>query len=573
MSIGKYISIALSVLFFVAIALGEEEGLVVWIFVAIITGALYGFGCMIYTSGKAKIYAGVASSHGSAEKKAEVSVILGDMVFRKGITNSEGKCTFYLPTGNGYRFKAKKDDYESAEEFLDVSDKSMRGISLVLSSRNVSVIVKNEHDAPVKDASVNARASTYTMSEHTNAHGKCLFKLPFEPGDLTVEKDGYAPAKITLEEYDTIAYVKLEPKFVNVRVEVVDEREQPIEGASVKIGKSKKSKSFVTNERGVVEAETRVGTQEINVETKDFLPFNTTVNVSTDFVQRVSLKEPRGQLELRTVDAVSGEYLSATVTLLLFGSRAVDGKQEGVGRVLFDDIPIGTHQLRSTAEGYYEKEMAVEISEGENVLEIPLEPLSALSETLVHELTSIEEGLHTTVSRLSQSYDVVIPRYFQSYCLTLLQLARRLPQGANLPAGTTVEVIKDVCKDVIGLTEEKKQFYTTTRTEEETVELPSKEGDFYDAFKELIKDPGLFYNAHNGRIQQRIKEVDRKITDKMVDYEISPVTSLWKLAKKLAGMREEMAKNAICLLFADIALDFTERIFVIKEVAERLKKK
>jgi hypothetical protein len=59
----------------------------------------------------------------------------------------------------------------------------------------------------------------------------------------------------------------------------------------------------------------------------------------------------------------------------------------------------------------------------------------------------------------------------------------------------------------------------------------------------------------------------------MVDYEISPVTSLWKLAKKLAGMREEMAKNAICLLFADIALDFTERIFVIKEVAERLKKK
>ena len=103
-----------------------------------------------------------------------------------------------------------------------------------------------------------------------------------------------------------------------------------------------------------------------------------------------------------------------------------------------------------------------------------------------------------------------------------------------------------------------------------TFEFASRGSDYYDAFKELIKDPGSFYNAHSNRITARIKAVDDKITDNMGEYEISPVTSLWKHAKRLANMREGVVKDAICLFFAEIALEFTERMFVVKEVAERL---
>ena len=138
MSIGKYIALALAAFFFVAIALGEEEVLVLWFFVLIVTGVGYAIGHSIYTSNKARIYVSVGDKKG-AVRKAEVSVFMDNMIFRRGVTNRGGKCVFFLPTGKSYRFKAKKDNYESSEETLHISDKSMRGISLKLISRKVSV--------------------------------------------------------------------------------------------------------------------------------------------------------------------------------------------------------------------------------------------------------------------------------------------------------------------------------------------------------------------------------------------------------------------------------------------------
>lgn len=567
MSIGKYIALALVAFFFVAIALGEEV-FVLWFFVLIVTGVGYAIGHSIYTSNKARIYVSVGDKKG-AVRKAEVSVFMDNMMFRRGITNRGGKCVFFLPTGKSYRFKAKKDNYESSEETLHISDKSMRGISLKLISRKVSVKVTDEHHRPIKDAHLSARASAVSgvMYGHTDVDGKYTFTLPIEPCELTIEKDGYAPAKIQLGKDDTFAAVKLEPKFVKVKIEVVDESGQNIEGASVKIGK----KSLVTNEIGVADAKIRVGEQEVSVEKEDFLPFKMTLNISEDFEQCVTLKRRRGLLEVSVVDAISGKSVSANVKLLLFGLTGVEGELEE-GRVRFDEVPVGTHRVRSTLEGYHEKEISVEIREGENALEIQLEPLPALSETLLQELARVEAGLQSTVSKLSQTHDAVLPRYYQNYCFTLLQLAKRMPRSANIPGERMVEVIKEVCKEMIRIMEEKKQFYTTAPAEEEVVDFSTREMDFYDAFKELFKDASSFYNEHSNRIQRRIKEVDRKITEMMSEYEISPVTSLWKLAKKLAGMREDVVKNAICLLFAEIALDFAERMFVVEEVAERLKK-
>ena len=567
MSIGKYIALALVAFFFVAIALGEEV-FVLWFFVLIVTGVGYAIGHSIYTSNKARIYVSVGDKKG-AVRKAEVSVFMDNMMFRRGITNRGGKCVFFLPTGKSYRFKAKKDNYESSEETLHISDKSMRGISLKLISRKVSVKVTDEHHRPIKDAHLSARASAVSgvMYGHTDVDGKYTFTLPIEPCELTIEKDGYAPAKIQLGKDDTFAAVKLEPKFVKVKIEVVDESGQNIEGASVKIGK----KSLVTNEIGVADAKIRVGEQEVSVEKEDFLPFKMTLNISEDFEQCVTLKRRRGLLEVSVVDAISGKSVSANVKLLLFGLTGVEGELEE-GRVRFDEVPVGTHRVRSTLEGYHEKEISVEIREGENALEIQLEPLPALSETLLQELARVEAGLQSTVSKLSQTHDAVLPRYYQNYCFTLLQLAKRMPRSANIPGERMVEVIKEVCKEMIRIMEEKKQFYTTAPAEEEVVDFSTREMDFYDAFKELFKDASSFYNEHSNRIQRRIKEVDRKITEMMSEYEISPVASLWKLAKKLAGMREDVVKNAICLLFAEIALDFAERMFVVEEVAERLKK-
>ncbi len=569
MGIGKYIIIALVAFFFVAIALSEEEGFGIWSSIVIFTSIGYAIGHKIYTSNKAKIYVGVSDKKGSV-RKAEVSVFMDDMEFRRGVTNWEGKCTFYLPTGRGYMFKAKKGNYESGEETLYISDKSMRGISLELTSRKVSVKVTGEH-RPLKDAHVSVRTSMIsgTMSGHTDVDGRCAFTLPLGTCELTIEKDGYAPAKIQLDEDDTVAAVKLEPKFVKVKVEVVDELEQLIDGASVKIGK----KSLVTDDRGVVDAEIRVGGQELSVEKEDFLPFNTTLNISKDIEQRVILKRQQGWLEVSVIDSVTGESQPANITLLLFGSKSVEEKREEKGHVHFDEVPVGTHQVKITSEGYHEKEIPVEISEGENALKVQLEPLPALSEMQLQELANVEKGLQSTVSKLSQSHDVVLPRYYQSYCLTLSQLAKRMPQGADIAAERMVGVIKEVCREAVRIMEEKKQFYITTPAKaEETVEFTPLGSDFYELFKELIKDANSFYKMHSDRIRQRIKEVDRQITEKMTEYEIAPVTSLWKLAKKLASMREDIAKNAICLLFAEIALDFAERMFVVEEVAERLRK-
>lgn len=571
MSIGKYIIIALGVFFFVAVILWKEEGFGIWFLAVIVTGVGYAIGHSIYTSNKAKIYVSVSDKKG-AVRKAEVSVLMDSMVFRRGVTNWEGKCAFYLPTGRGYRFKAKKSNFESAEESLYISDKSMRGISLELTLRKVSVKVTGEH-RPIKDAHVSARASTLsgTMSGHTDMDGKCAFTLPPGTCELIIEKNGYAPAKIQVGEDDTVAAVKLEPKFVKIKVEVVDELEQTVEGASVKIGK----KSLVTDDRGVVDTEIRVGEQELGVEKEDFLPFNTSLNISKDLKQRVILKRQHGWLDVSVIDSVTGESQPANVALLLFGSKSVEGKHEEKGQVHFDEVPVGTHQVKSTSEGYHEKEIPVEISEGENALGIQLEPLPALSEMLLQELANVEAGLQSTVSKLSQSHDVVLPQYYQSYCLTLSQLAKRMPQGADIPAERMVGVIKEVCREAVKIMEEKKQFYITITAPakaEENVEFPPLGSEFYELFKELIKDANSFYKMHSDRTLQRIKEVDREITEKMTEYEISPVTSLWKLAKKLAGMREDAVKNAICLLFADIALDFAERMFVVEEVAERLKK-
>ena len=571
MSIGKYIVIALGVFFFVAIILWEEEGFGIGFSIVIFTSIGYAIGHKIYTSNKAKIYVSVGDKKG-AVRKAEVFVFMDSMVFRRGVTNWEGKCAFFLPTGRGYMFKAKKGNYESGEETLHIGDKSMRGISLELTSRKVTVKVTGEH-RPLKDAHVSARASTLSgaMSEHhTDVDGRCAFTLPLGSCELIIEKDGYAPAKVQVGEDDTVAAVKLEPKFVKVKVEVVDELEQLIDGASVKIGK----KSLVTDDRGVVDAEIRVGEQELSVEKEDFLPFNTSLNISKDIEQRVTVKRQHGWLEVSVIDSVTGESQPANVTLLLFGSKSVEGKREEKGYLHFDEVPVGTHQVKITLEGYHEKEILVEISEGENALKVQLEPLPALSEMLLQELANVEKGLQSTVSKLSQSHDVVLPRYYQSYCLTLFQLAKRMPQGADIPAERMVGVIKEVCGETVKIMEEKKQFYITAPAKtEETVEFLPLGSEFYELFKELIKDANSFYKEHSSRIQQRIKEVDSEITEKMTEYEIAPVTSLWKLAKKLAGMREDMVKNAICLLFAEIALDFAERMFVVEEVAERLRKK
>ena len=566
MGIGKYILLGLTAALLVAVSIGGEEGFSIWLVIAMLTGALYYVGYMFFTSGKARILIGVTDSNGKEVQKAEVTVRLDGAVYKKARSDRKGKCMFYLPTKKSFHLKAQKGEFESPEESFNLSDKSMRGLSLVLSSRRVTVQITNEYNNPVGEAVVKVRGASFMESERSNANGKCSFMLPFEVGEVIVEKSGYAPARIPFEEDKVFIPVKLEPKFVTVRLTVVNERDQPVEGAGVTIQKE----HHVTNEWGVMETKTRVGLREISVQKGEFLPVSLKVDLQDDFEQRVVLKEPRGQLEVAIVDAVTGERVPAKVSLLLFGSMPVEGTGDD-GKINFGDIPLGRHLIRGAANGYHPKEQPVELKE-HTVWDLKLEPVPALSDALVRELENVEAGLGTVVTNLSRGYDTILPRYLQSYCLTLTQLARRLPRTANLSPDLMVESIRAVCKDVLGIIEEKKLLAQPVASEDQ-IEFGSRVNDFSEPFKELIKDPRSFYEAHSSRVQQRIGEVDRKITEKMVEYEISPVTSLWKLAKKLASTRGDVAKNAISLFCADIALDYTERLFIVKEVADRLRKR
>lgn len=98
------------------------------------------------------------------------------------------------------------------------------------------------------------------------------------------------------------------------------------------------------------------------------------VSVGTAFAQS-------GSLSGTVTDAETGEVLPGANVLITELSRGAAVNASGEYEI--DDIPTGTYQLRVTFIGYNEMTRSVEISAGENVVDIALEPGIAMGEVVV----------------------------------------------------------------------------------------------------------------------------------------------------------------------------------------------
>ncbi len=123
------------------------------------------------------------------------------------------------------------------------------------------------------------------------------------------------------------------------------------------------------------------------------------------FEDRPSIAET-GRLVVRVLDSVGTELTGATVTVTDVGDGTVAGQASdpdlNQSTFAFDDVPIGTYEVRVSRELYRTATTRVSIGLGEEVVEFRLLKLGQVSGRLVDSLTGEQlDNYEITISRLN----------------------------------------------------------------------------------------------------------------------------------------------------------------------------
>ena len=428
------------------------------------------------------------------------------------------------------------------------------------SIRTVNVTVLDQDNEPLSDARVILKDDGNILAEgYTDYRGMCILKTrKTDSIRVLINKEGFEHFEGELDDNDlTVNLQKSKP--VKLSVKVVDENENPINDAEVQVyfeGKLKEQKSTVN---GLAEFEISKGMYSITVRKKDYKRTTIDVALEKDEEIKVVLPIKKGILKITVIDEFRRPLRDIEVKV---NNKKAKTNENGLAEI---ELPVGGHIVWVTdPNGVYEDtKINVVIDKTapiDMVVVMKVATFYDKNEEFRKAINELESNVLKDLSVLNE-WDTTIPNFVKSLCLTLIELAKRIPAKSDL-AWEFLENLKKVCETLS--TELKKPVYRTLYTrKQQPLQFDINYTKYLRSFELIFKEPHKAISKEE--INNKIQQVDKIITSKMSELDITLPANLWKVAKSIAK------KDSVVNIFiANVLLDYIKEMLT-GELSERLR--
>ncbi len=429
------------------------------------------------------------------------------------------------------------------------------------SIRTVNVTVLDQDNEPLSDARVILKDDGNILAEgYTDYRGMCILKTrKTDSIRVLINKEGFEPFEGELDDNDlTVNLQKSKP--VKLSVKVVDENENPINDAEVQVYFEEKLKEQKSTVNGLAEFEISKGMYSISVRKKDYKRTTIDVALEKDEEIKVVLPKKKGILKITVVDEFRRPLRDIEVKV---NNKKAKTNENGLAEI---ELPVGGHTAVWVTDpnGVYEDtKINVVIDKTapiDMVVVMKVATFYDKNEEFRKAINELESNVLKDLSVLNE-WDTTIPNFVKSLCLTLIELAKRIPAKSDL-AWEFLENLKKVCETLS--TEIKKPVYRTLYTrKQQPLQFGINYTKYLRLFELIFKEPHKAISKEE--INNKIQQVDKIITSKMSELDITLPANLWKLAKSIAK------KDSVVNIFiANVLLDYTKEMLTGK-LSERLR--
>jgi len=224
--------------------------------------------------------------------------------------------------------------------------------------------------------------------------------------------------------------------------------------------------------------------------------------------------------------------------------------------------------------------------EGKETIEISIPSSIHLNDKQLDKIGQIRGVLARSLGEVS-SFDDCLPNYYTGVAERFIKFIEAVTDNPEFFVNNEnnysriiddfIDILFQICEDISNIMVDWKnvQIYRASMGlktgKSEPVEL---ETGFYDSFVELNLNPEAYLNHATQLVKDTSANLDKKITEKMGELTILPVTGLWKISNELVEKSASTKgyKSAIRVILAIEILKYAEKMFENPSIVERLKR-
>jgi len=177
-----------------------------------------------------------------------------------------------------------------------------------------------------------------------------------------------------------------------------------------------------------------------------------------------------------------------------------------------------------------------------------------------------------------------IPEYYKNLCHEIIKLNETI---ASTPVyvyadqsaekiNTLYKITDKFCKEMEGVltnSENISDFIDMAdRNLKSIPKITINPSEYDQMIQAYMKDPSEFTIRYKLQILNKLQETDREITANLQTFNINPIANVWSISQKIISSAKNESEVAASLLFANILLDNTKKMFKTDEIIKRLKK-
>jgi|TARA_B100002003_G_scaffold173721_1_gene161585 hypothetical protein len=313
-------------------------------------------------------------------------------------------------------------------------------------------------------------------------------------------------------------------------------------------------------------------------------------------LSRVKKKSPEVNLEVvsESIEILKNARIEINVTnsntnkpinkaIVRLGNRNNETNESG--NTKFEDVSKGIYEISVEREFYDKIIKKIDVQESKESIQINLIPVSGLRGTQADRLNNTIELVRDKYHEIPPS-DSYLPLYYQSIGENIIYFVEKILDMPSLfkdvdyskSMDELISATEIICIELGEIMIDWKNVKIYEGNEENNVKCIAPAFSEIKKFEDALIDPAKFVEINNQVIKQRLNSVDEKITERIRDITIMPISGVWRISEKLINVinlgiddADTNLKNTILLLFSDAILDYVEDMLNNDQILDRLK--
>jgi hypothetical protein len=329
----------------------------------------------------------------------------------------------------------------------------------------------------------------------------------------------------------------------------------------------------------VIFGKVREGIYDLNVISSGFEEVSQKLTLNDNHRRSIELKG-KANISINVQDIMNrGAITDATLYL---DEREIRTDETGIATVF--DVAFGNHKLTVAKESYQPESLTIDVNEIQQQVKILLRPDIKLDEEYIIQGEKLRNSLNESMKKISSACDMCIPEYYKSICHEIIKLNETI---ASTPVyvyadqsaekiNTLYRITEKFCKEMEGVltnSDNISDFINMAdRNLKSIPKITINPSEYDQMIQAYMKDPSEFTIKFKLQILNKLQETDREITANLQTFNINPIANVWGLSQQIISSAKNESELAASLLFANILLDNTKKMFKTDEIIKRLKK-